>query len=72
MDVLAGQLHNTEFRIDSCSPDQQSTLGVQKKNQVAVVLPSGGVQFDSAQPKISGGGILSSPTPKTVEVGGKQ
>ena len=72
VDVLAGQLHNTEFRIDSCSPDQQSTLGVQKKNQVAVVLPSGGVQFDSAQPKISGGGILSSPTPKTVEVGGKQ
>jgi hypothetical protein len=72
VDVLAGQLHNTEFRIDSCSADQQQSLGVQKKNQAAIVPPSGSVQFDSAQPKISGGGLLSSSAPKTVDVGSKQ
>jgi hypothetical protein len=73
VDVLAGQLHNTEFRIQSCSTDLLQGASMQKKNQpAAAVLPSGGVQFDSAQPKIVGGGLISPSTPKAAELGSKQ
>ena len=75
VDVLAGQLHNTEFRIDSCSPVLQQNLDTQKneKNQSgAIVLPSGGVQFDSANPKVSGGGLMLQSNTKAVETGSKQ
>jgi uncharacterized repeat protein (TIGR01451 family) len=77
VDVLAGQLHNTEFRIDSCSPGLQQTIdsrqtGVSGSNgSRSVVLPTGGVQFDSAQPKISGSG-LPQPATKAGEAGSKQ
>ena len=75
VDVLAGQLHNTEFRIDSCSPVLQQNLDTQKKGQNqtgAIVLPSGGVQFDSAKPKIPVGGLMPQPNTKAVETGSKQ
>jgi uncharacterized repeat protein (TIGR01451 family) len=72
VDVLAGQLHNTEFRIQSCSADLLQGASMQKKNQPAAVLSSGGVQFDSAQPKIVGGGLISPSTPKAAELGSKQ
>jgi hypothetical protein len=76
VDVLAGQLHNTEFRIDSCSPQLQKSIGPQQKGTAgsngssSVVSPSGSVQFDSAQPKILGSG-LSQPAAKAVEAGSK-
>ncbi|MEY4912066.1 MAG: hypothetical protein RL761_1729, partial [Pseudomonadota bacterium] len=76
VDVLAGQLHNTEFRIDSCSPQLQKSIGPQQKGAAgsngssSVVSPSGSVQFDSAQPKILGSG-LSQPAAKAVEAGSK-
>ena len=75
VDVLAGQLHNTEFRIDSCGPVLQQNIDTQKKekNQSgAIVLPSGGVQFDSAKPQISGSGSMPQLNTKEVETGSKQ
>ena len=75
VDVLAGQLHNTEFRLDSCSPTLQQNLDMRQKGEVrsgAVALPSGGVQFDSAQPKILGNGSMPQPSTKAIEAGSKQ
>jgi uncharacterized repeat protein (TIGR01451 family) len=76
VDVLAGQLHNTEFRLDSCSPQILQNIEMRQKGQTgssgsnSVSPPTGGVQFDSAQPKILGSG-LPQPATKTVEAGGK-
>jgi uncharacterized repeat protein (TIGR01451 family) len=75
VDVLAGQIHNTEFRLDSCSPTLQQNLDMRQKGEVRSgtgVLPSGGVQFDSAQPKILGSGLTQQPSTKAIEAGSKQ
>jgi uncharacterized repeat protein (TIGR01451 family) len=72
VDVLAGELHNTEFRLDSCSPQLQQMIELRKKGQVgasgsrAIPLSSGGVQFDSTQPRLSGSGS-SQPVTKQEE-----
>jgi hypothetical protein len=65
VDVLAGQLHNTEFRIDSCNPQPQKSVDVPQNRTSG----AGGVQFDSAQPKILGGS--SQPAAKAIEAGSK-
>jgi hypothetical protein len=68
VDVLAGQLHNTEFRIDSCSPQPQQSTDVRQKQ----VSRSGAVQFDSGQPKILGSGVTQQPSTKVLDAGSKQ
>jgi uncharacterized repeat protein (TIGR01451 family) len=68
VDVLAGQLHNTEFRIDSCSPQPQQSTDVRQKS----VSRSGAVQFDSGQPKILGSGVTQQPSTKALDAGSKQ
>jgi uncharacterized repeat protein (TIGR01451 family) len=68
VDVLAGQLHNTEFRIDSCSPQIQESADVRQKQ----VSGSGAVQFDSGQPKILGSGVTQQPSTKALDAGSKQ
>jgi hypothetical protein len=76
VDVLAGQLHNTEFRIDSCSPQLPKSNGNQQggtsgsTGSGAAVQTSPGVQFDSTKPKISGSG-LSQPGMQAFEAGSK-
>ena len=76
VDVLAGQLHNTEFRVESCSPQVQQQIQMRQKGQgpgapaKAAPSPGGGVQFDSSKPNISGSG-LNRTTPKAVEAGSK-
>jgi uncharacterized repeat protein (TIGR01451 family) len=77
VDVLAGQLHNTEFRLDSCSPQLQQNLEMRQKgltgsNGSSNVAPlSGGVQFDSTQTKILGSG-LTQPAADVIDAGSKQ
>ncbi len=71
VDVLAGQLHNTEFRIDSCSPQLQQSIDTRQKNVPSASGTTGGIQFDSTQPKITGSS-LSPSVAKTVEAGSKQ
>ncbi|MEQ1534751.1 MAG: SdrD B-like domain-containing protein [Burkholderiaceae bacterium] len=68
VDVLAGQLHNTEFRIDSCSPQPELSTDVRQKP----VSRSGAVQFDSGQPKILGSGAAQQPNTKVLDAGSKQ
>ena len=68
VDVLAGQLHNTEFRIDSCSPQPEQSTDVRQKP----VSRSGAVQFDSGQPKILGSGVTQQPSTKVLDAGSKQ
>jgi hypothetical protein len=73
VDVLAGQMHNTEFRIDSCVVDQLQNQDTKRKSQPSgIVSPTGVIQFDSTQPKIVGGSSLSQPSSKAVEAGSKQ
>jgi uncharacterized repeat protein (TIGR01451 family) len=60
VDVLAGQLHNTEFRVDSCVPQIVQTIEKRQKGELdsnaprKAVTQSGGVQFDSAKPSSFG------------------
>jgi uncharacterized repeat protein (TIGR01451 family) len=69
VDVLAGQLHNTEFRLDSCSSISESNQGEIKINSMRTA--SGGVQFNSSQPMISGSGLIQPSTSKAIEMGSK-
>jgi uncharacterized repeat protein (TIGR01451 family) len=74
VDLLAGELHNTEFRIDSCTPQIMQDINMRQKGQTGsstIVTPNVGVQFDSAKPKNSGSNSVQ-PTIKAVDVGGKQ
>ena len=78
VDVLAGQLHNTEFRVEGCSAPVQEQINMRQKGQGSTVVPSrgaapssgGGVQFDSSKPNIGGSG-LGRTAPKAVEAGSK-
>jgi large repetitive protein len=73
VDVLAGQLHNTEFRLDSCTPEILQNIEMRQKGQTgsnAVIPKSGGVQFDSTKPKISGSGFAQ-PATQAVDAGVK-
>ena len=76
VDVLAGQLHNTEFRVEGCSPQMQEQIQMRQKGQTTQAPGStersikGGVQFDSSQPNINGGGSFR-PGSKAVEAGSK-
>jgi uncharacterized repeat protein (TIGR01451 family) len=73
VDVLAGELHNTEFRLGSCTPSIMQNIEMRQKGQTgsnAVVPTSGGVQFDSTKPKILGGGFAQ-PATQAVDAGGK-
>jgi hypothetical protein len=69
-------LHNTEFRIDSCSPQLLQSIDMRQKGAFVpngsgvVAAPSGGIQFDSTQPKIPSVG-LSQPAVKVIEAGSK-
>ena len=76
VDVLAGELHNTEFRLESCTPQLQQLIDLRKKGQIGAVgarAPSklGGVQFDSSQLRIPSSGLIQ-PVTKTQEAGVKQ
>ena len=64
VDVLAGELHNTEFRTDSCTPEILQSIEKRQKGETdpaaakKPALKSGSVQFDSTKPatKASGTG----------------
>jgi uncharacterized repeat protein (TIGR01451 family) len=77
VDVLAGQLHNTEFRVEGCTPQVQEQIKMRQKGQGlnppargASTPSAGAVQFDSSKPNISGSG-LNRTTPKALEAGSK-
>ena len=53
VDVLAGQIHQADFRVDGCSAPSGSQKGTANP-QSPVVQQGGGVQFDSSQPSSLG------------------
>ncbi|HRH04242.1 MAG TPA: SdrD B-like domain-containing protein [Burkholderiaceae bacterium] len=53
VDVLAGQIHQAEFRVEGCSAPTGSQKGPATP-QSTVVQQGGGVQFDSSQPSSMG------------------
>ena len=71
VDVLSGQLHNTEFRIESCTPGIMKSIDERQKGSVRVTpvpnTPAGDVQFDSSKPNSSG---LAIPVPVVPSQGG--
>jgi SdrD B-like domain len=71
VDVLAGQLHNTEFRIENCTPGIMKSIDERQKGSVRVTpvptTPADGVQFDSSKPNSSG---LAMPVPVVPSQGG--
>jgi hypothetical protein len=76
VDMLAGELHNTEFRLDSCTPQLQQLIDLRKKGQIGAsgaraTSKVGGVQFDSSQQRIPSSGLIQ-PAIKTQEEGVKQ
>ena len=58
VDVLAGQLHNADFRVESCTPNLIRLIEDRSKGAVRVspvpVLTGNGVQFDSSKPNANG------------------
>jgi large repetitive protein len=71
VDALAGQIHNTEFRIQGCTPGVIQSTDERQKGSIRVTpvptIPGGGVQFDSSKPNSSG---LSIPLPVVPSQGG--
>ena len=76
VDVLAGQLQNTEFRLEGCSPQLQEQIQMRQKGQAmqapgsAARLNKGSIQFDSSQTNVGGGGSFR-PVPKAAEMESK-
>jgi uncharacterized repeat protein (TIGR01451 family) len=64
VDVLAGQLHNADFRVESCTPGLIQSIEERAKGAVRVtpvpILTGDGVQFDSSKPNANG---VSMPLP---------
>jgi uncharacterized repeat protein (TIGR01451 family) len=58
VDVLAGQIHNAEFRIASCTPGLMQSIAERQKGSIRVTpaptAPGSGVQFDSSKPNSTG------------------
>jgi uncharacterized repeat protein (TIGR01451 family) len=75
VDVLAGQLHNTEFRTDSCAPQILQSIEKRQKGETdssvmrKTVIQSGSVQFDSAKPLPAG---AAKPAAKAIATGSAQ
>ena len=71
VDALAGQIHNTEFRLEGCTPGLIQSIDEKQKGPSRVTpipaMPGGGVQFDSSKPN-SGG--LAIPEPVVPSQGG--
>ena len=58
VDVLAGQLHNADFRVESCTPSLLQLIEERAKGGARVtsvpVVKGNGVQFDSSKPNANG------------------
>ena len=71
VDALAGQLHNTEFRIEGCAPGLIQSIDEKQKGSIRLSpVPTtlgGGVQFDSSKPNSSG---IAIPVPVVPSQGG--